>query len=407
MRADRNVLLPLAATVLLIPWTLVTAPAPGLLVLALAAFTGSSGILTVHLIRSMRRPQRPVPPRFLVSVHTSQRALETLIIAFIASSVQSASGEFAIALPAVYLAIRSSRGVHAPLQDLTGVLAASLALPLFIAALSPYPVFSAILLLSGLTGFLVKYYRTLAVHLHLRKEPEETLSREAYDKMLATLAHEIRTPLTIMQTTENVLMEQIPGPLNPRQKKFMESIYINTQRLITFSENMLTLLKIGQEWKPDLSKTIDLRILTKQVIDMVQPLIQLRSQKIRYSFPSRVARPYADEAWIRQVLVNLIHNASKHTEEGGTIVVSLTQDDEQVVLTVSDNGQGLLGEGRETLFKEFYQEDHDLKTYQDGFGLGLAIVRTVIGRHRGNVYITSSRNLGTMVSFNLPVEAEQ
>ncbi|MBN2860962.1 MAG: HAMP domain-containing histidine kinase [Sphaerochaetaceae bacterium] len=225
--------------------------------------------------------------------------------------------------------------------------------------------------------------------------------------MLATLAHEIRTPLTIMQTTENVLMEQIPGPLNPRQKKFMESIYINTQRLITFSENMLTLLKIGQEWKPDLSKTIDLRILTKQVIDMVQPLIQLRSQKIRYSFPSRVARPYADEAWIRQVLVNLIHNASKHTEEGGTIVVSLTQDDEQVVLTVSDNGQGLLGEGRETLFKEFYQEDHDLKTYQDGFGLGLAIVRTVIGRHRGNVYITSSRNLGTMVSFNLPVEAEQ
>ena len=343
-------------------------------------------------------------------VKISLGILATMEVAFISGSLPVVFGshsELSAVLPAVFLGIRCSHGTHSPLLDGGILFFSSLLFPFFIPAVAPFHLLFMILCLSGLAGLLVKYGKVLGIWLHMMKKPNEAMSREAYDKMLATLAHEIRTPLTIMQTTENVLMEQIPGPLNNRQKKFMESIYINTQRLITFSENMLTLLKLGQDWQPDLSKTIDLRFLTRQVVEMVQPMIQLRKQKIKYSFPSMVSRPYADEAWIRQVLVNLIHNASKHTEEQGTIVISLTQDDEQVVLTVSDNGQGLLGEGRETLFKEFYQEDHDLKTYQDGFGLGLAIVRAIIEKHHGHVYITSSKNLGTMVSFNLPAEATE
>ncbi len=235
-------------------------------------------------------------------------------------------------------------------------------------------------------------------------EPSE-LSKKAYDHMLATLAHEIRTPLTIMQTTENVLLEQIPGPLNERQKQFLESVYMNTQRLIAFSENMLTLIKIEDDWKPDLSKNVDLRVLTKQVVDTVRPMLDMRRQHIKYSFPSLLAKPKADEAWIRQVLINLVHNASKHTEENGVIIISCTQDDKQVVVTVTDNGLGVVGEGRELLFKEFYQERSRVETYQDGFGLGLSIVRSIIQKHRGDVYITSSKDLGTMVSFNLPAEA--
>ena len=343
-------------------------------------------------------------------VKISLGILATMEVAFISGSLHVVFGshsELSAVLPAVFLGIRCSHGTHSPLLDGGILFFSSLLLPFFIPAVAPFHLLFIVLCLSGLAGLLVKYGKVIGIWLHMMKKPNETMSREAYDKMLATLAHEIRTPLTIMQTTENVLMEQIPGPLNNRQTKFMESIYINTQRLITFSENMLTLLKLGQDWQPDLSKTIDLRFLTRQVVEMVQPMIQLRKQKIKYSFPSMVSRPYADEAWIRQVLVNLIHNASKHTEEQGTIVISLTQDDEQVVLTVSDNGQGLLGEGRETLFKEFYQEDHDLKTYQDGFGLGLAIVRAIIEKHHGHVYITSSKNLGTMVSFNLPAEATE
>jgi signal transduction histidine kinase len=261
---------------------------------------------------------------------------------------------------------------------------------------------ATILLLAGsLAGLAVKYRKRFA------KRTTDAVTREAHDQMLATLAHEIRTPLTIMQTTEHVLMEQIPGPLNARQKKFMESIFINTHRLITFSENMLTLLKMERDWQPDLSKPIDLRLLIRQVAQTMEPMLLVKRQQIKYSFPALLSRPKADETWIRQVLINLVHNASKHTEEEGTILITVTQDDEQVVVTVTDTGHGLLGNERETLFREFYQENQDKQEYQDGFGLGLSIVRAIIERHHGKVYITSTKEMGTMVSFNLPAEASR
>ncbi len=260
---------------------------------------------------------------------------------------------------------------------------------------------SAILLAGSVATLLVKYRDR-----YIRKR-EKTITGQAHAQLLATLAHEIRTPLTIMQTTENVLMEQIPGPLNARQKKFMESIFINTHRLIGFSENMLTLLKLERDWQPDLSKPIDLRLLIRQVSDTMQPMLMIKQQQLKCSFPALLSRPKADESWIRQVLINLIHNASKHTGEQGSILITVTQDDRQVVVTVTDTGHGLLGSERETLFKEFYQESQDAKEFQDGFGLGLSIVRTIIERHRGKVYITSTKEMGTMVSFNLPAEASR
>lgn len=309
----------------------------------------------------------------------------------------------------VYLCLRYVlRGKHLPTDLIVGLLGPpALAFARFSSTELGVGTALFALALGSMAALLVKYWHPLAQRLGLLPNRPTSLTREAYDRMLATLAHEIRTPLTIMQTTENVLMEQIPGPLNARQKKFMESIYINTQRLITFSENMLTLLKLERDWKPDTSKPIDLRLLIRQVVEAMEPMVSVRNQQIKYTFPSLLSRPKADEAWIRQVLINLVHNASKHTDEEGIILISVTQDDQQVVVTVTDNGRGLLGEERETLFREFYQENGELKEYQDGFGLGLSIVRTIVERHQGHVYITSSKQLGTMVSFTLPAEALQ
>jgi signal transduction histidine kinase len=281
--------------------------------------------------------------------------------------------------------------------------------PLFLSLFSSLSLSEAlpVLLLGASAALIVKYRYPVARFLHLVPEKKPLLTKKAHELMLATLAHEIRTPLTIMQTTENVLLEEIPGPLNARQKKFMESIFINTQRLIAFSENMLTLLKLERDWKPDLSTSLDLRSLIAQVGEIMKPMLSNKGQSLKLSFPALLSHPKADEAWIRQVLINLVHNASKHTEEKGSILISVTQDEGQVVVTVTDNGHGLLGGKRETLFKEFYQENQDLKEYQDGFGLGLSIVRLIIERHHGQVYITSSKEQGTMVSFSLPAKEMQ
>jgi len=304
----------------------------------------------------------------------------------------------------IYCTLRPTLGEQRLVVDVLSALLVPIVLA--VVRFTAFPTFSwtaaVLILVAGSLASLVVKYRS-----RLTKKGEKSITKEAHQHMLATLAHEIRTPLTIMQTTENVLMEQIPGPLNARQRKFMESIFINTHRLITFSENMLTLLKMEQDWQPDLSKPIDLRLLIRQVSDTMQPMLLVKKQQIKCSFPSLLSRPKADEAWIRQVLINLIHNASKHTDEQGSILITVTQDDRQVVVTVTDTGHGLLGSERETLFKEFYQENQDKREYQDGFGLGLSIVRAIIERHHGKVYITSTKEMGTMVSFNLPAEASR
>lgn len=253
---------------------------------------------------------------------------------------------------------------------------------------------AAIYLLAVLSPFVVNRKKN--------QREQSVLDGAQSERLLATLGHEIRTPLTVMQTTQTLLMEQSAGELNKKQMGFVESLYINTQRLITFSEQLLSWIKLEKDWQVDLSQPIDLRHITRQVLTTLGPQLEIRKQEVSLQFPGLLAQPKGDEGWIHQVLVNLVHNASKHTKEGGIIIISVTQDDHQVVVNVTDNGQGISLAGREALFQEFFQEHTG--TNQDGFGLGLAIVRNVIAKHHGKVYISSSPNQGTMVSFSLPLE---
>lgn len=255
----------------------------------------------------------------------------------------------------------------------------------------------------------------LALYRRLQRERHRLESRlnrftetlRTRNELLATLAHEIRTPLTIVRSAGDILLEESAGPLTDRQRRFLESIRGNTLRLIQFAEGMLATIKVDQNWEPDVSRAIDLRRLAREVGTLVGPILEPRRQTVRYSFPSLLSRPYADEQWIRQVLINLVHNAAKHTTEGGMIVISATEQQGAVVLTVSDNGTGLVGSSREALFREFYQEEPHSIAGQDGAGLGLAIVRTVVERHGGSVYAGTSPGAGTMVSVSLPVENER
>lgn len=264
---------------------------------------------------------------------------------------------------------------------------------------------AGLLVIGLVTVILFLYGRQRRLVVRLRTDLER--SREtvkARDELLATLAHEIRTPLTIVRSAGEVMLEETPGPLTERQRRFLVSIRANSLRLIQFSENMLATIKVDQGWEPDRSTVLDLRRLSRQVAELMQPLLAQRRQTVRFSFPSLLSRPRADEAWIRQVLVNLVHNASKHTAEDGLIVISATEQEGAIVITVSDNGTGLVGSTRERLFREFYQEEPHSGAGQEGSGLGLAIVKTVVERHGGAVYAGTAPGAGTMVSFTLPVE---
>lgn len=343
-----------------------------------------------YLSQKKGKPNLFVKPPFMLG-YTAVFILSALF-SFTLSSFSSLSLAYAMVVLSLY---SYALYLHLPYSPKSLVFLSLVSLISLVASLACIP-FSVLLLLFSalpLGGFVFEKNK--------RKE-KATASKQSLQSMLA---HEIRTPLTVMQTTTGLLLEEVPGALNAKQKQFVKSNYEYTQRLITFSENMLTQLKFEREFDLKKKEKVNIRLITQDIVTFFGPMLQIKNQSIRYSFPSLLSTPVGDESLIRQVFINLVHNAVKHTKEGGYIVISVTQDDEQVVVSISDNGQGIEGEGRENLFREFYQEKDANEHFQDGFGLGLSIVRQIIQRHGGKVYITSVKDKGTIVSFTLPAKA--
>lgn len=237
-----------------------------------------------------------------------------------------------------------------------------------------------------------------------RLRRHSAIQEEKYDRrrqLLSTLAHELRTPLTVIRSSVAILMdEDKSGALSEKQRRFVGSIFGNAHRLEALTENVLAGLKIDS-WSETLRlRPVDLRKEVIAVARTMEPALSPRNQRIHYMFPSMLSRALADPQWIGQVLVNLVHNAGKYTGNGGTIDITVTENERFLVLSVSDNGFGL-PENRPDVFQPFVQGDPRRPVSSEGAGLGLAIVKRVIALHGGDVYVASREDGGTTVSVTL------
>ncbi len=224
---------------------------------------------------------------------------------------------------------------------------------------------------------------------------------EQREQLLSTLAHELRTPLTVIRSSVSILMDERGGDnLTEEQRRFVGSIFGNAHRLETLTENVLAGLK-NDSWSESLRlRPVDLRKEVISVAKSMEPALSPRGQRIHYMFPSILSRAQADPQWIGQVLVNLIHNAYKYTDNDGTIDITVTENERFIVLSVSDNGYGLSPK-RPDLFQPFVQAEPRRPISSEGTGLGLAIVKRVIALHGGDVYVASRQDGGTTVSVTL------
>ena len=229
------------------------------------------------------------------------------------------------------------------------------------------------------------------------------------NKLLSTLAHELRTPLAVIKTSSEILLEERPGKINPTQKKFLKAVRDNSKRMSRFIDSILASIKIEYAWFRMKKKKQDLRPVIKKVCIDLEPFIKSREQTIKYSYPNLLSKTVIDDNWIQQVLINLIHNASKHIEPGGRIAVTVKENEQCIVVSVSDDGSGIRKDDRPQIFSEFYQGNENPDKQEEsinGVGLGLSIVKNVIEKHGGEVYVGSVPGMGTTLSFTLPKAGE-
>jgi len=216
---------------------------------------------------------------------------------------------------------------------------------------------------------------------------------------VANVSHEFKTPLTSIQGYADTLIE---GALEDSEnnKKFLQVIKNNAERLNSLVEDLLTLSRLESLEKIHKEK-FDIKKLIADALTKLKPLIHTKKLNIEthIGFSTLVA----DKEKLEQALSNLLDNAIKYTPEGGNIFIVAHQDEKNSKLTVQDSGIGIGAEHLSRIFERFYRVDKGRDRALGGTGLGLAIVKHVALLHDGYVNVESTLGKGSSFSLFIPL----
>ena len=173
--------------------------------------------------------------------------------------------------------------------------------------------------------------------------------------------------------------------------------------MIHLVESLLDLTRLDRLAAEDTMAMTDVVPTIQHTLEMLQKRAQEKEITLKTDLPPKAAPVFAVLHQVKQVVFNLVDNAIKYSPPGSLIHVSLTQEEERLVLMVADNGIGIPPEHREKIFERFYRVDKARSREHGGTGLGLAIVREIIQRHGGSIWVEETDSgRGTTFIVTLP-----
>ncbi|MGZ9223950.1 MAG: PAS domain S-box protein, partial [Anaerolineales bacterium] len=226
------------------------------------------------------------------------------------------------------------------------------------------------------------------------------------DEFLANMSHELRTPLNAILGLSESLGEQIAGPLNEKQQKYITTISESGRHLLSLINDILDLAKIeAGQITLDINR-VDIQSVCEASLRMIRQLAQNKHQDVTLEIDDEIGLIWADERRLKQIMVNLLSNAVKFTPEEGKIglVVHGNKNENEVMITVWDNGIGVKEEDLSRLFQPFVQLDSGLARETTGTGLGLALVAQMVRLHGGSLRVDSHPEQGSHFTIVLPWE---
>lgn len=225
-------------------------------------------------------------------------------------------------------------------------------------------------------------------------------------EFVATVSHELRTPMTSIRGYTDILLMGAAGTLNDQQKSFLNVVKANTERLNILVNDLLDISRI-EAGKVSLNmQAVPLVETAEKVIQEFTQRSQDESKTMTFEVQSPDFKPsvLGDVERVRQILENLIENAYLYTPDQGKVTIQFHQDHGFIQTDVIDNGIGIGPEDQERIFERFFRGEDPLVLASAGTGLGLPIVRYLIERHGGQLWMTSEGipGRGSVFSFTLP-----
>ena len=231
----------------------------------------------------------------------------------------------------------------------------------------------------------------------LRKKLEIEMAKRT--EFTRALVHELRTPLTPVMASSELMVDLLKDEpwlsIARNINRGASNLNRRIDELLDLARGEIGMLKLQPKW------LLPLKLIREVVADMTQ-VASSRGQSLLMDLPPSLPRVWADEARLRQVMLNLLSNACKFTPEGGSITIRAKEDNGNLVVEVKDTGPGVTEEEQLRLFQPYHRTERDRERLS-GLGLGLALSKTLVELHKGQIWVESKRGEGAAFSFSLPL----
>jgi signal transduction histidine kinase len=217
---------------------------------------------------------------------------------------------------------------------------------------------------------------------------------------VATVSHELKTPLTSVRLAVHVLLEEAVGPLTPKQTELLVDARDNAERLLALIDQLLALARLQRTRDREAFQLEDPVELLRRAADGVRPRADDKHVDVDVIVGEPLPPVAVDPERIGQALGNLLNNAVTYTPAGGKVSLSTSAADGRVELVVSDTGVGIPPEYLPRLFDRFLRIPG--QSDESGTGLGLAIVKEIVAAHNGEIAVESEPGHGTTIRITLP-----
>ncbi|HSW59353.1 MAG TPA: PAS domain S-box protein [bacterium] len=236
------------------------------------------------------------------------------------------------------------------------------------------------------------------------REIAESASRAKSD-FLANMSHELRTPLNAIIGFSEVIYDESFGPLNEKQKDYMNDVLVSGRHLLSLVNEILDLSKVESGKMILESTSFSLSQLLEESLVLIRETSFKHKFHISLEITDEIDEITADERKIKQVIYNLLSNAVKCTPDGGKICIKAKKNNDQIEISVSDTGIGIAKENLDKIFKRFSQIENVYTKKSKGTGLGLALSKSLVELHGGNIWVESEgKDKGSTFLFSLPVK---
>ena len=217
--------------------------------------------------------------------------------------------------------------------------------------------------------------------------------------LMRAMSHDLRTPLTTIIGSSSTYLNQEGSMTREEKRKLVQNIEEDAQWLLTMVENLLSVTRIE-------NGTMELRMQPELLDDIFREAVShsdrlLSEHELEVKFDDELLMAYMDARLIVQVVINLINNAVKYTPRGSHICLEASARDDRVLISVTDDGNGISDEAKEKIFDMFYTGNKASSDARRGLGLGLALCKSIVEAHGGSIEVSDNTPHGAVFTFDL------